>query len=135
MSLSIRSLRAGIFAIASCFMLSCNVNEDQVRQVVREEMSKAMERKIVAPVQVVGPYSPAVRIGGFLVLSGQIGIDQGSGEIGNANIEVETRQALDNISIISSLGRIRFLGCCQCSGIFEEHGRLPENEFDLWRVL
>jgi 2-iminobutanoate/2-iminopropanoate deaminase len=101
MSLSCtRSLRAGLIAIASCFILSCNVNEDQVRQMVRDEMSKAIERKIVVPVQVVGPYSPAVRIGGFLFVSGQIGIDQESGQIRSDNIEVETRQVLDNISTI-----------------------------------
>src|SRR5262245_11731601 len=96
----IRSLGAAIVAIAACCIVSCNVNEDQVRQMVRDEMSKAMERKIVAPVQVAGPYSPAVRIGGFLFDSGQIGIDQESGKIVNDSIEVETRKVLENISTI-----------------------------------
>jgi 2-iminobutanoate/2-iminopropanoate deaminase len=97
MSLSrTRSLRAIIFAIAPCFILSCNVNEDQVRQVVRDEMSKAMERKIVARYRL-----RAIRrcICGFS-LSGQIGIDQESGQIRSENIELETRQVLDNISTI-----------------------------------
>ena len=95
-----RSLRAVIFAITPCFILACNTSDDQVRQIVRDEMGKAMERKIVSPVQVVGPYSPDVRLGGFLFLSGQIGLDQESGQMRNDSIEVETRQVLDNISTI-----------------------------------
>ncbi|MEK9135614.1 MAG: Rid family detoxifying hydrolase, partial [Bacteroidota bacterium] len=66
----------------------------------RDEMGKAMERRVVSPVQVVGPYSPAVRIGNFLFVSGQIGLDQETGQLKNDNIETETRQALDNINRI-----------------------------------
>jgi 2-iminobutanoate/2-iminopropanoate deaminase len=68
-------------------------------------MSLAIEKSIVRPVEVVGPYSSAVRIGNFLFVSGQIGIDQETGALRNENIEVETRQVLDKlISILRSAG-------------------------------
>ena len=67
---------------------------------VREEMGRMMERTIAAPVGVIGPYSPAVQIGGFLFVSGQIAIDQETGILVNGTIEDETRQALDNLSQI-----------------------------------
>ena len=67
---------------------------------VREELSRAMERKVVSPVETIGPYSPAIRVGNFLFVSGQIGLDQETGELRNESIEVETRQALDNLNRI-----------------------------------
>ena len=57
-------------------------------------------RQIIAPTKTLGPYSPAVRVGGFLFLSGQIGMDQATGQLRNESIETETRQALENITNI-----------------------------------
>jgi len=59
-----------------------------------------MERTIVSPVEVAGPYSPAVRVGNFLFVSGQIGLDQKTGSLRNETIETETRQVLDNLMTI-----------------------------------
>jgi len=84
-------------AIFLAVLLSCNSSEEEIRNLVREEFGKLMQRTIVAPVDVVGPYSPAVRLGGFLFVSGQIAIDQESGALLNENIEIETRQVLDNL--------------------------------------
>ena len=91
-----------------CALLAagCGPNQEDVRRMVHEEMSKQMERRIVSPVQVIGPYSPAVRIGNFLFVSGQIGLDQETGQLRNENIESETRQVLENINRI-----LRSAGC------------------------
>ena len=67
---------------------------------VREEMGKTMQRQVISPVQVMGPYSPAVKVGNFLFVSGQIGLDQETGQLRNESIETETRQALDNLDRI-----------------------------------
>ena len=48
----------------------------------------------------IGPYSQAVRVGGHLYLSGQIGIDPETGEMVAGGIEPETRQALANASAV-----------------------------------
>ena len=46
----------------------------------------------------VGPYSLGIRSGGFLFLSGQLGLDPASGDFVEGGIEEQTRQALTNIS-------------------------------------
>ncbi len=43
-----------------------------------------------------GPFSPSVRVGHLLFLSGQIGID-GSGKLVPGGIRAETRQTMENI--------------------------------------
>jgi 2-iminobutanoate/2-iminopropanoate deaminase len=47
-----------------------------------------------------GPYSPAVRAGDFIYVSGQIAVDPATGIRTTGNIEVETRRVLDNIKMI-----------------------------------
>ena len=45
-------------------------------------------------------YSQAVRLGGILFLSGQLGVDPTTRELVLGGIEAETRQALQNVSTI-----------------------------------
>jgi len=78
----------------------CRPGEEDIRRIVHEEMNTAMQRTIIKPVNVIGPYSPAVKIGRFLFVSGQIGMDQQTGLLRNENIEAETRQVLDNLKLI-----------------------------------
>ncbi|MGB7759151.1 MAG: Rid family detoxifying hydrolase [Bryobacteraceae bacterium] len=44
-----------------------------------------------------GPYSPAVRAGDTIYVSGQVPIDPVTGEIVSGDVQVETRQVLTNI--------------------------------------
>lgn len=91
--------------ILSGVLIGCGPNDSDIRRIVKEELSAAMNRTIVKAVEPVGPYSPAVRIGNFLFVSGQIALDQGTGELRSENIEVETRQVLDNLmSILRETG-------------------------------
>ena len=46
------------------------------------------------------PYSPAVKAGGFIFISGQIPMDAATGEMSYGDIEHETRVTLDNIKRI-----------------------------------
>ena len=48
---------------------------------------------------VAGPYSPAVRAGDFLVLSGQVGLGP-DGTLVDGGVEAETRQVLANIDAV-----------------------------------
>lgn len=48
----------------------------------------------------VGPYSLGIRTGGFLFLSGQLGLDPKTGNFAEGGIEEQTRQALSNIENI-----------------------------------
>jgi 2-iminobutanoate/2-iminopropanoate deaminase len=47
--------------------------------------------------QAIGPYSQAVRIRHFLFLSGQIGLDPGSGELVAGGVVAEAKRALENL--------------------------------------
>lgn len=48
----------------------------------------------------VAPYSPAVLAGGFLFVSGQLGIDPKTGKLVGQTVEEQTRQALENAKLI-----------------------------------
>lgn len=91
-------MRTVIGILMSCVaLISCRTDEQRVREIVKEELSGAMERMAMLDAYTVGPYSPAQKVGNFLFVSGQIGINQETGVLEDATIESETRQALDNL--------------------------------------
>ena len=68
------------------------------------EIKKEVLKSIKAP-KAVGPYSIGIRSGGFLFLSGQLGLDPESGEFVEGGVEAQTRQALLNIkSVLQDAG-------------------------------
>lgn len=90
--------RSMLTICAAVFMLSgCGPREDEVRRIVRDELSRGVEKTVYTSGTVIGPYSPAVRAGKFLFVSGQIALDPETGTLRNATIEIETRQVLDNL--------------------------------------
>ncbi len=52
----------------------------------------------------IGPYSPAIRIGDFLFISGQIGLDPQTGKLRSGGVEAEARQALINTKALIEAG-------------------------------
>ncbi len=48
----------------------------------------------------IGPYSQAVKAGGFLFGSGQIAIDPATGELVRGDIKAQTRRVMENIKAI-----------------------------------
>ncbi|MBN2344805.1 MAG: RidA family protein [Candidatus Aminicenantes bacterium] len=48
----------------------------------------------------LGPYSQAIRCGGLVFLSGQLGIDPVSGMLAEGGVRNQTRQALDNLAAV-----------------------------------
>lgn len=70
------------------------------REVVKTDKAKA-----------IGPYSVGVKAGHFVFCSGQLGMDQETGDLASGGVEAETRMALTNLSNIlqaagSSLERV-----------------------------
>ena len=47
-----------------------------------------------------GPYSPAVRAGDFIFVSGQVPVDPATSQLINSDIATETRQVLNNIKAL-----------------------------------
>jgi 2-iminobutanoate/2-iminopropanoate deaminase len=52
----------------------------------------------------IGPYSPAVRAGQLLFVSGQVPIDPSTGNIIAGDIPAQTRRVLDNVGALLSAG-------------------------------
>jgi 2-iminobutanoate/2-iminopropanoate deaminase len=48
----------------------------------------------------VGPYSQAVRAGDFIFVSGQLGMDPGTGALVDGGVEAQTDRALTNLQAI-----------------------------------
>jgi len=57
----------------------------------------------------IGPYSQAVKVGSFLYLSGQIGINPANGELVQDDIETETNQVMKNIKAILEQEKLTFM--------------------------
>lgn len=87
-------------ALIALVAAGCQPTEKRIREIVKEELSAARKRTAMVDAYTVGPYSPAIRVGNFLFVSGQIGINQQTGTLENKDIETETRQALDNLMMI-----------------------------------
>lgn len=62
-------------------------------------MSKTTINTPGAP-EPIGPYSQAVKAGGFLFLSGQIALVPGTSELNNSDITQETRQVMENLKAV-----------------------------------
>lgn len=56
----------------------------------------------------IGPYNQAVLTGNTLYTSGQIAIDPKTGELVTANIEVETKQVMENMKAVLEAAGMTF---------------------------
>lgn len=61
-----------------------------------------MRQAITAPdaPAAIGPYSPAIRAGSFLFLSGQIPIDPATGAVVEGDIAAQTERVMQNIAAL-----------------------------------
>ncbi|HEX6307250.1 MAG TPA: Rid family detoxifying hydrolase [Longimicrobiales bacterium] len=59
-------------------------------------------REVIAPrgASTVAPYSPAIRHGDLVFLSGQIGLRPGTRELAAGGVSAETEQALENVRTV-----------------------------------
>lgn len=56
----------------------------------------------------IGPYSQAAACGGFLFLSGQLGIDPKTGALAGGTVADEARQACENVGAILAAAGLGF---------------------------
>jgi len=56
----------------------------------------------------IGPYSQAIRAGGFLFLSGQIPLDPATGALVSGGIADQTRRVFDNLGAILTAAGVSF---------------------------
>jgi 2-iminobutanoate/2-iminopropanoate deaminase len=62
----------------------------------------AVQREVIAPpgASRLAPYSPAIRVGNLVFLSGQIGLLPGTRDLASGGVAAETRQTLDNVRTV-----------------------------------
>ncbi len=56
----------------------------------------------------IGPYSPAVRAGDLLFVSGQVALDPKTGSLVTGDIRAETRQVMENLRALLAAGGLDF---------------------------
>lgn len=52
--------------------------------------------------QAIGPYSQATQLGNLLFISGQIPLDPQTGQLVQGDIEVQTKQVMENLAAIAA---------------------------------
>lgn len=70
-------------------------------------MAKQAVSSPAAP-EAIGPYSPAIRAGQLLFISGQISIEPRSGRFMAGDIKAETRRVLENIGALLTAGGLDY---------------------------
>ena len=56
----------------------------------------------------IGPYSPGIRSGQLLFLSGQVALDPGTGTLVDGGVRAETRRVMDNIGALLKAGGLGY---------------------------
>jgi 2-iminobutanoate/2-iminopropanoate deaminase len=56
----------------------------------------------------IGPYSPAIRAGQFLFLSGQIPLDPATGQMIDGDVAAQTRRVMENLGAVLRAGGLSF---------------------------
>jgi len=82
--LSLPALRSAVAGFVLLALSGCN--------------APGQQKEIIKTADVIGPYSPGVKVGRFLFVSGQIALDPETGELRDESIEAEARQVLANLS-------------------------------------
>lgn len=63
----------------------------------------------------LGPYSPAVQVGDFVFVSGQLPIDAASGKIVSSSVADQTRQTIENLQAVLSAAGVGLAAVVKCS--------------------
>ena len=56
----------------------------------------------------IGPYSQAIRAGGYLFCSGQLGLDPATGEFAAGDVGAQAEQALRNLTAVLAVAGLSF---------------------------
>ena len=107
-------MRIGILLFAAVVIAGCQ-SQDDLRKMMREEITKASSKTFYPSQEVIGPYSPAVQVGSMLFVSGQIGMNPKTGVFDGDDVETQTRQALINLGSVLARAGFDSSDVVQCS--------------------
>jgi len=98
--------------------------------VIASGLAAQQKEVLKVPGAVAGlPFSPAIRVGNIIYLSGQLGNKMGTRELVPGGIEAETRQTLENIKTVveaagSSMGKV--FKCTVFLADIADYGKMNE---------
>jgi 2-iminobutanoate/2-iminopropanoate deaminase len=101
-------------------------------------MSKTIINTAKAPAP-IGPYSQAVKAGGFLFLSGQVALIPGTSDLNTSNITEETAQVMQNLKAVLEEAGLNFSNVVKTTiflkemssfaAVNEEYGKYFDKDF------
>lgn len=109
-----------IFGSMLTFTLGCGPSNDDVRALVQAELARGSTVEHITDASLIGPYSPAIKVGSFLFVSGQIGLDPESMQLDGVDIESQTRRALDNLMAVLAKAGYDSSDVVQCTVFLKE---------------
>lgn len=89
-----------LFPLAALLTAGCGPSDEDIRRIVADELNALQRHEAIVGAETVGPYSPAVRAGRLLFVSGQIGLVPETGAFPGPDVESQTRQALLNLEAV-----------------------------------
>src|SRR6187402_1669066 len=88
-------------------------------------MSKTVVYSALAP-EPIGPYSQAIQAGNMLFISGQIAIQQSSGNLLTSTIEEETKQVMINVHEVLKAAGLDFSNVVKTSIFLKDMNNFPK---------
>jgi len=88
----------------------------------------SIERQTIAGPDVpptIGPYSPGVRAGDMLYVSGQAGLDPATGDLAGDSLGVQARQAMRNVESVLRAGGSRLDLVVSTTVLVTDIGQFP----------
>ncbi|MGZ6334302.1 MAG: RidA family protein [Bdellovibrionota bacterium] len=74
----------------------------------------------------IGPYSQAIKSGGFLFCSGQIALDPVSGQVSAPDVEGQTRRVMENVRAVLAAGGATFESIVKTTIFLKSMGDFPK---------
>jgi 2-iminobutanoate/2-iminopropanoate deaminase len=108
------------------FVVGCGRSDEDIRRMIQEELLRAGERTFITDARVIGPYSPAVKVGNFLFVAGQIGLNPETVQLAGDDIESQTRQALNNLMAILRQAGYDSSHVVQCNVFLKDINDFPK---------
>lgn len=92
---------------------------------MEEKVAKEIVSTQKAP-EAIGPYSQAVKSGGFVFCSGQVPLDPSSGELVEGSVADQTRRAMENLGSVLEAAGASFDSVVKVTAYLTDMGDFPE---------
>lgn len=73
----------------------------------------------------IGPYSQAIKAGGFLFISGQVPVNPATGKVDDTDIKHQTKQVMENLRAILTEAGLSFENVVKSTIFITDMGNFP----------